>query len=144
MALATELTSRQAPGGSGAIAPALGQLRVSEVTPGVVSRVLAAIAESGGAGAAKSTRACLSGMFGLAIHDSAITVNPVRDSVAKIAMNKKSPRALTVDETARLTQMIRSYGRAIALDLPDVVDWMLATGCRIGEGSSADFRFVRV
>ncbi|MDT4950145.1 MAG: hypothetical protein QOJ37_2740, partial [Pseudonocardiales bacterium] len=81
MALAIELTSRQAPGGSGAITPALGQLRVSEVTPGVVSRVLAATAKSGGPGAAKSTRACLSGMFGLAIQDTAISANPVRDSV---------------------------------------------------------------
>jgi integrase len=115
------------------VKPALGQLWVSEVTPGVVSRVLAATAKSGGPGAAKSTRACLSGMFGLAIQDSAISANPVRDSVAKIATNKKSPRALTVDETTQLTRMLRADDRAVALDLPDVVDWMLATGCRIGE-----------
>ena len=38
-------------------------------------------------GAAKSTRACLSGMFGLAIQDGAVAVNPVRDSVAKISFN---------------------------------------------------------
>jgi hypothetical protein len=28
---------------------------------------------------------------------------------------------------------LRSNDRAAALDLPDLVDWMLATGCRIGE-----------
>ena len=54
------------------VKPALGQLRIREVTPGVVSRALTAIAKSSGPGAAKSTRACLSGMFALAIQDGAL------------------------------------------------------------------------
>ncbi|MFN2562007.1 MAG: hypothetical protein ABR571_12020 [Jatrophihabitans sp.] len=41
--------------------PTLGQLRISEVTAGVVTRALRVIAETSGAGAAKSARACLSG-----------------------------------------------------------------------------------
>lgn len=32
-----------------------------------------------------------------------------------------------------LTRWLRSNERACALDIPDLVDWMLATGCRIGE-----------
>jgi integrase len=41
---------------------------------------------------------------------------------------------------------LRANERAAALDIPDLVDWMLATGCRIGEalalrhGSNADGR----
>lgn len=168
-ALKAELTSRQAPGGTGAIRSsmrvealadawlesahdwstgtertyrsvikkqvklALGQLRVQEVTPGVVSRAITAIAKSSGPGAAKSARACLSGMFGLAIQDGAIAVNPVRDSVARVSTGKKSPRALTVDATTELTGWLRANEHATSLDLPDLVDWMLATGCRIGE-----------
>ncbi|MDQ3454550.1 MAG: site-specific integrase, partial [Actinomycetota bacterium] len=83
--------------------------------------------------AAKSTRACLSGMFALAIRDGAIAANPVRDAVARISVSARSPRALTRSETARLTGWLRGSPRAVEADLPDLVDWMLATGCRIGE-----------
>jgi integrase len=115
------------------VKPALGQLSIREVSPGVVSRALTAIARTSGPSAAKSARACLSGMFGLAIQDGAIQVNPVRDSVARIGVKKKSPRALTVEETTQLMSHLRASDYANDLDLPDVVDWMLATGCRIGE-----------
>ncbi|SFE41823.1 tyrosine-type recombinase/integrase [Blastococcus tunisiensis] len=168
-ALKVELTSRQAPGGVGAITaatrmatladawieadhgwstgtqrtyrsvvnkqvkPAFGQLCIREVTSGVVSRALAAIAKSSGPGAAKTARACLSGMFALAIQDGAVAVNPVRDSTAKISSGKRPPRALAAAETGRLVELFRTSDRAVELDLPDLVDWMLATGCRIGE-----------
>lgn len=46
------------------IKPALGELRLPEVTAGVVSRALTAIAERSGHGAAKSTRSALSGVNG--------------------------------------------------------------------------------
>jgi integrase len=168
-ALKAEFTSRQAPGGVGAITaatrmatlaeawieadhgwstgtqrtyrsvvskqvkPAFGQLCIREVTPGVVSRALAAIAKSSGPGAAKTARACLSGMFAMAIQDGAVTVNPVRDATAKISTGKRAPRALTAAETGRLVELFRTSDRAVEIDLPDIVDWMLATGCRIGE-----------
>ena len=38
-----------------------------------------------------------------------------------------------MEETSRLVELFRSSDRAAELDLPDLVDWMLATGCRIGE-----------
>jgi len=38
-----------------------------------------------------------------------------------------------VAETSRLVELFRSSDRAAALDVPGLVDWMLATGCRIGE-----------
>jgi hypothetical protein len=58
------------------IQPALGQLCLREVTAGVVGRALSAIARNSGPGAAKSARACPSGMFALAIQDGAVAVNP--------------------------------------------------------------------
>jgi Phage integrase, N-terminal SAM-like domain len=115
------------------IKPAFGQLCVREVSPGVVTRALTAIAKNSGSGAAKSARACLSGMFSVAIEDGAIAANPVRDSNARISASKRAPRALTVAEMSRLRELFRSSDRANGLDLPDLVDWMLATGCRIGE-----------
>jgi integrase len=115
------------------IQPAFGQLCIREVTPGVVGRALSAIAKSSGPGAAKSARACLSGMFALAIQDGAVAVNPVRDASARIGAAKRAPRALTPAETTRLVELFRGSDRAVEADLPDLVDWMLATGCRIGE-----------
>src|SRR3954469_8821094 len=115
------------------VKPAFGQLCIREMTPGVVGRALSAIAKNSGPGAAKTAQACLSGMFALAIQDGAIAVNPVRDSTAKITTGKRAPRALTVAETSRLVELFRSSDRAADLDLADLVDWMLATGCRIGE-----------
>jgi hypothetical protein len=90
----------------------------------VVTRAIAATASTSGLGAAKSAKACLSGMFGLAILDGAISANPVRDSVTKISSARRSPRALTTDEVTTLVRWLRSNDRAVALDLPD-----LSTGC---------------
>jgi len=68
----------------------------------------------------------------------AVTVNPVRDAPARLnTAAKKAPRALTRSETARLVELFRGSEHAVALDLPDLVDWMLATGCRIGEALAA-------
>ena len=128
------------------VVPALGGLRLREVTAGTVTRAIRAIAERHGASAAKSARGCLSGMFSLAIEDGAVPMNPVRDSSARIKVDKKSPRALTPEETSALVGWLRANERAVALDVPDLVDWMLATGCRIGEalalrhGPNADGR----
>ena len=115
------------------VKPAFGELCIREVTSGVVSRALSAIAKSSGPGAAKTARACLSGMFALAIQDGAVAVNPVRDSAAKISTGRRAPRALTVEETSRLVELLRSSDRVAEVDLAELVDWMLATGCRIGE-----------
>jgi integrase len=73
-------------------------------------------------------------MFRLAVRDGAVAANPVRDSGSRLRSTApRAPRALTAEETQRLVGLFRSTDRAIALDLPDLVDWMLATGCRIGE-----------
>ncbi|WP_222193292.1 site-specific integrase [Modestobacter italicus] len=116
------------------VLPAFGQLTLQEVTPGRVGRALTAIAKSSGPGAAKTARACLSGMFALAIDDGAIAANPVRDATVRIDTTaKKAPRALTVEQTTRLVELLHASPRAAELDLADLVDWMLATGARIGE-----------
>jgi integrase len=116
------------------VVPAFGRLCLREVTPGVVSRALATMAQTSGPGAAKTARACLSGMFALAIADGAVLANPVRDAASRLNSSaKKAPRALTVAETERLVELFRGSARAAELDLADIVDWMLATGARIGE-----------
>lgn len=46
---------------------------------------------------------------------------------------KGEPRALTRDERVELLRRLRADERAMRRDLPDLVFFMLATGCRIGE-----------
>jgi hypothetical protein len=89
------------------VKPALGQLRVPEVSPGVITRALRTITERNGPGAAKSAKTCLSGMFAMAVEDGAAQINPVRNSSAKVASPRRSPRALTV---ARLVAYVVTRG----------------------------------
>lgn len=119
------------------VKPALGQLRVQEVTAGVVTRALRTMGERSGPSVAKTARTCLSGMFSLAVEDGAVMVNPVRDSSARMSTERRAPRALTPAQTRELRALFASSARARELDLCDLVDWMLATGCRIGEALAA-------
>src|SRR3954453_1151244 len=116
------------------VLPAFGQLTLQEVTPGRVGRALTAIAKTSGPGASKTARACLSSMFSQAIDDGAISSNPVRDATVRIDTTaKKAPRALSAEQTIRLVELFHASPRAAEMDLADIVDWMLATGARIGE-----------
>ena len=108
-----------------------------EVTAGAITRALRAIAERSGPSTAKTARSCLSGMFALAVEDGATPTNPVRDSTARLSTLRKTPRALTADETARLRGLLAASDRARELDLCDVVDWMLASGCTLVEAPAA-------
>jgi hypothetical protein len=60
--------------------PALGALRLREVTVSRVDRVLKATREHHGVSVARITRTVLSGMFGLATRHDAMPSNPVRDA----------------------------------------------------------------
>lgn len=115
------------------ILPSLGDLRLREVTVPRVDAALKAVRAANGPGAAKSARSALSGVLGLAVRAGAMSSNPVRDTTSIPRKSKKEIRALTVAETELLTDQLRSDPRALALDLPDLIDFMLGTGMRIGE-----------
>jgi hypothetical protein len=93
------------------VLPAFGQLTLQEVTPGRISQALTAIAKTSGPGAAKTTQACPSGMFSLAIDDGAVTANPVRDARVRIDTTaKKAPRGadLRADHPAGRAHPVQS------------------------------------
>lgn len=116
------------------IGPALGGLRLREVSVPRVHRALRSVNDRAGTGAAKMMRSALSGMFGMAAQHGAIASNPVRDSGRlERTTRKTSPRALTIEEQWRVMDVPRTSKRAVDLDLPDLIDWMLGTGMRIGE-----------
>ena len=78
-------------------------------------------------------------MFGLAVRDGAVPANPVRDAVARLSVGKKKPRALSAAETSELVSLFRAAASAVRVDLPDLVDWIVATGARIGEALATRF-----
>lgn len=115
------------------VLPALGAVRLREVTVGLVDRHLAAVKLKHGNAVAKTTRTVLSGICGLACRHDAMATNPCRD-VSRISTKpKKSPRALELVEVREIRAWLAQDRKANDRDLPDLVGFMLATGIRIGE-----------
>lgn len=121
------------------ILPGVGSLRLREATVPALDRFLKALSLSNGKSTAKHAKTILSGILGLAVRHGAIDSNPLRD-VSPVRIKSKAVRALTVEEARALRAGLQVWqegenaaGRPRPKDLLDVIDVMLATGCRIGE-----------
>lgn len=114
------------------ILPHLGRRRIREVTTSVVDRLLGTLIDRHGPSSAKQAKSALTGMFGLAVRHDAAPVNPLRET-RSIPRARRLPRALTPQEQHDITDALRASERAAELDLPDLAEFLLATGCRIGE-----------
>ncbi|MEK6438928.1 hypothetical protein [Pseudonocardia sp. T1-2H] len=108
----------------------LGALRVRELTVSRLDRLVVEVHDRFGTAAAKTTRTVLSGMIGLAVRYEVLERNLVRD-VGRIESATSSARALAIDEPRDLRRKLRADKRCRDWDL---VDFMLASGLRIGEG----------
>jgi integrase len=117
------------------VIPALGALRLREVTVSRVDLLLKRVRDKNGVSVAKATRTVLSGMFGLAARHDAMPTNPVRDAAA-LPVKAKAHRTLTLVEVWDLRAKISADQEAVDWDLVDFVDMMLASGLRIGETSA--------
>lgn len=115
------------------VVPALGHVRLGEVTTPLVDRVIGTIRREISPATAKSCRSVISGVLGLAVRQGAIAFNPVREVERIEARPKREPRALSEFERVLLLKQLRGDVKAIRRDLPDLVLFMMATGCRIGE-----------
>jgi len=115
------------------ILPALGELRVCELSIGTVDRFLKTVTKRSGPGMAKMTRSVLSGMCGLAARQDAMDRNPVRDAQVITHPRKAVPKSLTVTEVRQLRALMTYDDKAVKRDLPDFVSFMLASGLRLGE-----------
>ena len=121
------------------VIPSLGNLRVRELTTGMIDRHLRAVTEKNGPGTAKATRSVLSGMCMLAARHDALDRNPVRDAGTIKKPKAKEPKALSIEEAKQLRAALTYDDQAIERDLPDLVDMMLATGLRIGKVTAIDW-----
>lgn len=113
------------------IIPGLGGLRLRECT---VSRLEAWVAAEAAehAATARLCLTCLRGMFDVAVREDAITANPAR-SVSPIPVEASEVRALELSDVIKLRAALAESSSARAQELADLVDVMLATGCRVGE-----------
>ena len=124
------------------VLPALGEVRLREVSVGLVDRHLSAVKAKHGNAVAKTTKTVLSGICGLACRHDAMVTNPCRD-VARISTKpKKSPRSLELEEIREVRAWLASDPKARDRDLPGLVDFMLATGLRLGEACAVRWQDV--
>ena len=115
------------------IIPALGDVRVRELTVGLLDRHLGVVKAVNGPAMAKQTRSVLSGVCGLACRHDALVANPCRD-VARIATKPAhAPRSLSIEQVTGLRTWLSADKKANERDLPDLVALLAATGIRIGE-----------
>lgn len=115
------------------VLPALGEVRLGEITPPMADRVIGRIKKQVSPATARSCRSVVSGVLALAVRHGAIPSNPVREVERIESRPRKEPRALSTGERVELLRQLRTDEKAVRRDLPDLVFFMLATGCRIGE-----------
>jgi len=115
------------------IIPALGSLRVRELSVGTIHRFLRSVVDHHGAATAKMCKSILSGICGLATRHDALDRNPVRDVGPLGNSAPKVPRALTAAEVRQLLAWVTYDGYAVEHDVPDLLAFLAASGCRIGE-----------
>lgn len=75
----------------------------------------------------------VSGVLGRAVRHGVIPTNPVRDTERITGQRRRPPRALTSDERRQWVAQLGMDPGARRKDLPDLCEWMLGTGVRIGE-----------
>ncbi len=121
------------------VLPALGNVRVREISVGLLDRHLAAVRASHGPALAKMTKSVISGMCSLACRHDAMRSNPCRDVARIPSRPQRAPRALTVDEVKSVRAWLREDIKARERDLPGLVAFLVATGLRIGEACAVSW-----
>ncbi|GGS21285.1 phage integrase [Actinokineospora fastidiosa] len=118
------------------VLPAIGALRLREVTVSRLDRLVSEVQKRHGKSTAKTTRTVLSGVLKLAVRHDALSVNLVA-GVGRIEGQEQGvAQALTLEQAVELRAKIAAHPKARIWDLPDFTDMMLATGLRIGEASA--------
>ena len=116
------------------VLPAMGGVRLGEVTTPLVDKVLADIRKRVSPATAKTCRTVISGVMSSAVRQGAVIVQRRCARSEPIESTpKKAPRALSAQERVTLLRQLQDDPVARRHDLPDLVFFMLATGVRIGE-----------
>ena len=136
------------------VVPKLGGLRIREATAPRIAECVAVVVAENGPGTAVNVRSDLSGMFALAARWGAVPGNPVQHTPVP-KTGGKPVRALTPQDLIRMRTHAVEFLRPLTTEerlaraggdrsrmggmdrgtlLLDLIDFMLATGARAGEG----------
>lgn len=107
------------------VLPRLGNVRLREARVGLMEQTLRSITEQHGAATAKLCQTVLRQMFALAVRREAIDRNPLL-GVSSVRVEHRPVQALSVEQ-------VRELRSRVSGDAADMLDVLLATGCRIGE-----------
>ena len=119
------------------ILPSMGGLKLREATTGRLDRLLLALRDQS-VNRQRKAKAVLGAMLDIAVRHDAIPVNPARGT-SRVYRPKQETRALRVEDLVEIRAAVRRWvntdrpGPKASGDMADIVDLMLATGCRIGE-----------
>ena len=126
------------------IVPRLGDLRVEEATPGRVQAFINTVNAEQGQGEAKTCRSVLSGMFGIAVRSDVLRSNPMSAVESPRRTVNRASTAIPLDAVPAFLDVIRSDTRMRELDISELFEFMLFTGCRIGEALALRWTHVDV
>jgi len=119
------------------VLPQLGGLRIREATTGRLDRFIVEVRKRS-ENRQRKAKVVLGAMLDMAVRHDAIAVNPVR-TTARLRRTRPDARALTVEDLNAVRRAVHDWmtkdrpGPKPTNDMADIVDLMLATGCRIGE-----------
>ncbi|MPY81341.1 MAG: hypothetical protein GEV04_23645, partial [Actinophytocola sp.] len=130
------------------VLPSLGQLQSREVLVANCDKVIKNARAKASYDTAKTVKAVMSGVCDYGVRHGAMKLNPVR-SIARMSRGEeRTVVALDLEQRIELMAKLREYGPSrqqdakgrslggrgqIWLDLPDIMEAMLATGVRLGE-----------
>ena len=124
------------------VLPALGALRLREVTTPLVDRFVTDVHEHVGPATGRTCRSIVSGVMAPAVRHGAVPANPTRELERLSAQPRRVPRALSEEERARWFRALLGDQVALRQDLFDLSAFLLATGLRIGEALAVLWRDV--
>lgn len=119
------------------VLPSMGGLRLREATTGRLDRLLLKLREQS-VNRQRKAKLVLGAMFDIAVRHDAIPVNPLR-ATSRVHRPKQETKALRIDDLVEIRAAVRRWldadrtGPRANGDIADIIDLMLATGCRIGE-----------
>lgn len=115
------------------VRPALGELRLHEVTVSRLDKLFQTVQSKTSPSHARTARAVVGGILRYAMRHDAIISNPIREIEPIEGSTRKKARALTIEERQEWIEQLELDPKACRYDLPDLTRFMIATGVRIGE-----------
>src|SRR6476661_7423196 len=119
------------------VLPSVGGLKLREATTGRLDRLLLRLRDQS-VNRQRKAKVVLGAMLDLAVRHDAIPTNPARGTT-RVHRPRQETKALRAEDLVEIRAAVRRWvnadrpGPKATGDMADIIDLMLATGCRIGE-----------